>query len=43
MAIKTTTASVLLQSGLNFKRSMLELTVIPHKPLSRQAFGLDRL
>ncbi|BFN28490.1 phage portal protein [Pseudomonas sp. SCT] len=36
---KSTRASVFLQSGLNFKRNMLERTFIPHRLLSRQAFG----
>jgi PBSX family phage portal protein len=36
---KSTRASVYLQSGINFKRNMLERTFIPHKLLSRAAFG----
>src|SRR5690606_29596187 len=36
---KLTRASVYLQSGLNFKRNMLERTFISHRLLSRQAFG----
>ena len=36
---KATKASVYLQSGLTFKRNMLERTFIPHTLLSRAAFG----
>lgn len=36
---KATKASVYLQSGLTFKRNMLERTFIPHRLLSRAAFG----
>ncbi len=36
---KSTRASVYLQSGIGFKRNMLERTFIPHKLLSRAAFG----
>jgi PBSX family phage portal protein len=36
---KATKASVYLQSGLTFKRNMLERTFIPHPLLGRAAFG----
>lgn len=36
---KSTRASVYLQSGIGFKRNMLERTFIPHQLLSRAAFG----